>query len=1168
MRIFYKQRKFNFLLFDKYNLTDSCKYFAIVILTIFCLHTKAQSVTLTVKGKSAEQVFTELKRQTGLEFVYLSQQVADFPLITISATNMPLDKFLDAITKGIPFSFERKKKYVILRNTEQNKKEEQEGVLNISGLVVNEKNEPLEGVTVSVKGSSITTLTNTNGLFEILNIPVNATLQFRSVNTEPYDLRINNRTEVTVKLSPKINSLTEVTVQLSTGYQQLPKERATGSFELIDNKTLNQQVGTNILNRINGFSSGVLFDTKTDKANGLSVRGISTINASKDVLIILDNFPYDGDIKNINPNDIDNITILKDAAAASIWGARAGNGVIVISTKKGKYNQTTKIDINSNLLVVDKPALFKLPQMGPSDYIDVEQMLYRNGFFNSNINNTTTRPALIPSVEIFLKRRNNQITIDDSTNQINALKQTDSRNEYLKYFYQKGITQQYSLNVRGGGINSSYLFGAAYDKAIGTLDDKNDKINIHLSNSYKITKKLQSTFDVYYTISKSTSGKPSYNSITVNNRDVSYLKFADENGNPLPVDIRLRRSYTDTAGAGKLLSWKYYPLENYKHEISTINLQQLIANIGLQYQLISGLNAEVRYQYQKQDSKVNQYYDQESYTARDRINSFSQLNRNTGIVTYIVPKGGILNVSSNYVSSHNMRGQLNFSKSIKDHTFNALAGADLRSAVSGSDSYSLYGYSKDPLSYSAVDFVNRYPQFTSGSAAIPGAPSTGRFTNRFVSVFGNMSYMYKERYILSLSGRKDGSNLFGLNTNDKFRPFWSTGLSWNISKENFFNFKDIDYLKARLTYGYSGNVDLTKSAVPLITYIAADADNPYSYALVTSLNNPDLRWERVGTLNLGIDFGIFKSAISGSIEYYQKNSTDLYGPSEIDYTGLGRSNTIVKNVANLKGKGVDITLHTKNIDCSFKWYTTIIFSYYSDKVKKYYSPPGSLFTASDGSRISPIVGKPAYSLLSFRWGGLDATGNPQGYLNKSLSTNYTAIFNSLNSVDSLIFSGQATPKFYGALGNTFSWKGISLSFNILYQLGYYFRKPTIAYSTLFNSGKGHSDYYKRWQKSGDEKNTNVPAMLYPNNANRETFYLNSEATVGKADHIRLQFINLSYTLNQSLVKTFHLQDFQIYLNASNLGIIWKAEKDVADPSYTGFSLPPSKTYALGIRLTL
>jgi hypothetical protein len=361
-------------------------------------------------------------------------------------------------------------------------------------------------------------------------------------------------------------------------------------------------------------------------------------------------------------------------------------------------------------------------------------------------------------------------------------------------------------------------------------------------------------------------------------------------------------------------------------------------------------------------------------------------------------------------------------------------------------------------------------------------------------------------------------------------------------------------------------VSLLKSALPTIYYLAPNPNaNFYTAGRINSLNNPLMRWEQVATFNTGIDFSLKDNVISGSLEYYVKRGTDLYGLSAYDYTSWGLSSTLERNIADMAGHGIEVSLLSHNITGKFNWNTNFIFSYYTDKVTKYYSPDGAVYNPTSGTVISPIVGKPVFSILSYPFAGLDNTGNPQGFVGGKPSTDYfSIIYISPKSVDSLVYSGPASPKFFGFIRNEFTWRGFALTVNIAYKLAYYFRRSTINYDALFNQGIGHSDFAKRWQKPGDEKITNIPSMIYPNNSQRDFFYASSTATVSKADNIRLQFINLSYSFNSSHVKKPPFRVIELYANAANLGILWKACDGKIDPDYPT-SFKPSASFTIGIK---
>ncbi len=1040
---------------------------------------------------------------------------------------------------------------------------------SLKGKIINEAGEPVSSATITLKGTKRIVISGNQGMFEFTRVRPGDTLKVSSIGYETIEHVITGNTFIRITLLQESKKLREVEI-VNTGYQKIPKERATGSFDFIGNETLNQQVGTNILKRIEGVSSGVLFDNNKlinsqHKNDNITVRGLSTINASTAVLIVLDGFIYEGDINNINPNDIESITVLKDAAASSIWGARAGNGVIVINTKKGKLNQKLKVGFNTNVMVNPKPDLNYLPQVSSTDEINMEEFLFNNGFFNSAI--TSPYQALTPAVEVFNKRKMGLISAEDSAKDINSLKAIDSREQYRKYFLRNAVTQQYSLNLSGGGAVNAFTFSIGYNRNLGELRTVSDQINLHLNNSIRPLKNLLINIGAYYTNNNRTSGLPAYNTITVGGRQVPYLQFADAAGNPLPVVTAYRNKYTDTAGEGKLLSWEYVPLQDYKYNIGKTHLNELYANLGIQYKLSEALNVEVKYQYQKQQTNTSQLADINSYSTRSLINQFTQIDNTTGTVNYIIPKGGIKNLYNSFTGSYTGRAQLNFSNTWGNRGLSAIAGMELRQVQQTSDQNVIYGFQEDPLQYSNVDLVNYYPTFVDGSyQKIPGNLSFGNTIHRFVSFYGNASYSYKNKYVISASGRQDGSNIFGANTNDKWKPLWSVGALWKLSKESFYKSSLFSTINVRVTYGYSGNVDLSKTAAAVATYFTDAPATGFPYAMIRTINNPNLRWEKTSMLNAAIDFVAGQGHISGTLEYYHKKGTDLYGSTPYDYTTWGGSRTIVKNVAAISGNGVDVTLNTRTLVGKFKWNTVLLFNYNSDKTTKYETTEANKIVSKlgGGGLIIPVIGKPLYSISAYKWGGLDANGNPQGYVDGKKSTDYNAIFTEgfkKGSEGNVVYVGPSSPPIFGSLINTFGYKGISLSVNLIYKLGYYFQKAALSYSGLINYGAGTRDYDKRWMRPGDELKTNVPSFVYPVDGSRDGFYALSEATVLKADNIRIQYINLSWLLP---FKNSNFQNIELYINASNLGIIWRANKENLDPDYPT-SLLPEKSYAFGIR---
>lgn len=1043
--------------------------------------------------------------------------------------------------------------------------------IDIRGVLVNEQNEPVASATVLLKGTKIGTSTNENGVFELKQVPANGVLLISGIGISKQEVPVAGKNELgIIKLQQAISISEEVVVNANTGYQTLKPNEVNGSVQVIDSKKLNEQTGTNILKRLDGVVSGLLFNVGKTNENpqnktNISIRGLGTISGALDPLIVLDGFIYEGNIENINPNDVESVSILKDAAAASIWGARAGNGVIVISTKRGKMNERMKVDASSGFIITERPDLDAVPQMSVADFIELEEFLFNKGYFNSRINSTPYL-ALSPAVSVFLQRKRGQISPADSASKIDALKAVDTRKEFEKMVYQRGLVQQYSLGLRGGSQQNAYSFAAGYDRSEGNLREAYKKLNLRMGHSYQLHKRLRLNVDGYYTNSDAISGQTGYGALRPADRSMLYHSLSNADGSAAGIDLLYNSAVTDTLLGGRLLDQRYYPLEDYKHNTTRNSLQELYAQAGLNVNLAPFLSMDVKYQYQVQHTVTDKTADKQSFEARTLINSFTQLDASTGTIKYIVPPAGIRSLTNARVGSQTMRGQLNFNKKFKAHRIDAIAGAELREQRSTGDSYTIYGYNADPLTTTAVDNTGAYTDPITGFPnSVGGRPGATKRVYRFTAVYFNSAWIWKEKYSISASGRRDGSNIFGSATNDKFSPLWSAGASWNISKEPFYKSRTVDDLRLKLSYGYNGNVDLSKTAVPIATVIGNDVNTNLPFIRIRQLNNPHLKWEQVRQLNIGADFSAFSKRINGSVEWYTKEGRNLYGPIEWDYTGFGTSNTIIYNVATTKGRGVDIILNSKNITGAFSWSSSLLLSYNKTVTSKYYGPgaTGENLLIGGGNKITPVVGRDVYGISAYKWGGLDSLGNPRGYANGVLTTDYEAIRKESSEGTNLQYFGSGTPRYFGAIQNSVSYKNFTLSANISAKLNYFFFKPALNYTTLIGGSQGGTnDYVRRWQQPGDEQHTDVPSFIYPNNSARDNFYARSSVHVLKGSHLRLQYINLTY--DPGFKDGRLLKGLQVYGNVANLGILWRANKDNIDPDYPQ-GMPPGKVWSLGIR---
>jgi TonB-linked SusC/RagA family outer membrane protein len=1142
--------------------------FLIIACILLSVPTLAQQITFSKKNATINDIRKVLEKQAGYTIFNTNSIATQLKPVTLHITNGTVEELLDEYFKyqTCTYTIIEKTITVIPRGRQAPATTK---LADIKGKIVNEQGEPVPGATITIKGSNQQTSTNENGEFRLDKVSeIDLNIVVTSINYEPEEVSWQGEPELNVRLKQHISELNKVQV-VSTGYQKISKDKSPGSFVKVDNELLNRRVSTNIIDRLEGITSGLVFNKNVNPSvnqSSLSIRGRSTIYANPNPLIVVDNFPYTGDINNINPNDVESITVLKDADAASIWGAYSGNGVIVITTKKGKYNQPLKLAINSNITVGKKPDLYYTPILGSSDYIDVERFLFDSSFYNA-AEASLQRQALSPAVEIMIKERDKKITPAIAEAQLNELRGQDKRKDLEKYFYRTSINQQYAINASGGSSNNNYYLSLGYDKNLDNLvRNQFNRITLTANNSFSwLKKKLELNTGIIYTESNSQN-----NNSGLPNLQYPYLKLVDENGNAVTVPADIRQAYKDASDKTVLLDWDYKPYDELKFSDNKTKTTDYRINADVKYTFVKGFDANVLYQYNKGFIEQEDYKSQQTYYTRNLINQFTEVD--SPVVIHHIPLGGILDQAASRYEAHNVRTQLNYTHSwynryhSKNHLLTAMAGAEIRSIKTYTELLRLYGYSKTMPSTNLIDYDNAFPLYQNPSATkkIDYLNRNRNLTDRYISYYLNAKYIFQKRYILSASVRKDESNLFGVSTNQKGVPLWSVGASWEMNQEDFYRIGWLPFLKLRITNGYKGNVDKSVSAYTTARLDDRNIFNSLS-AAIANPPNPSLRWEKNHMVNFGVDFAVRNNILEGSLEYYTRKGIDLIGNSPLDpTTGV---TTFRGNTADMKGKGIDIVLRSKNINNRrFKWISTLLFSYTADEVTSYKVQQSAIWYYCDPGYISPIAGKPLYAIYSFKWMGLDQkNGDPLGYYNKQISNNYGAIFNSTDLSD-LVYRGPATPTFFGSLRNNFSYKQLELSFTLTWKMGYYFRRSSINYYALFNGQlPGHPDYESRWQNPGDEEFTSVPSRQFNASSSRSSFYAYSDVLVEKGDHIRLQDIQLSYQLNKNEIRWLPMNQFRVYMYANNLGILWKANHKGIDPDYIS-GIPNPRTIAAGVRI--
>lgn len=1154
----------------------------LLLFALACLLTasvKAQPLlTISKKDVPLETVFKIITDQTGYTFFYNVQVLQQAKPVTIQVKDAPLAQVLDHCFKRQPLTYQVINTTIVVKEKAPVSQDAAAPPpIDVRGQLVSSTGAALEGVSITVRETGLGTTSNTSGQFELTNVDPAATLIISGITILTREVPVSNRSLIQIEVSSKVNQMADVAVAVNTGYQSIPKERATGSFVHISNELFNRKVGTNVLDRLDGITSGLLFN-KTNNADELfSIRGRSTLlsSASATPLIVLDNFPYEGNLNNINPNDIESITVLKDAAAASIWGARSANGVVVITTKKGKQQSKISVTANANITIQAKPDLFYSGNyLSSPGFIGVESLLFDKGYYNTAINNRTSFPALTPVVEILEQKRRGVITASDAAELLAQLSPNDVRHDYNKHIYQRIINRQYALSFTGGSPVHSYVFSVGFDNNQENLvRNGSNRLSLKMANTYKPLKKLviSAGLTYTYTIDKNHNQYSFSNPVAnyaLGSPIYPYASLASADNTPLPVVKDIRTSYADSMHAVGFLDWKHYPLHEIDIADITTATRHLLLNTSARYDITRGLHLAAYFQHENQQRLDRNLHAAESYYVRERVNKYAQRNTATGAFTYQLPKGAILDLSNVSVKANNVRLQAGYNRSINsNHDINAIVGAELRERTLEAYSRISYGYNDQyGTAVSNINYATALPVNPSGTATIPApSGSVGGSLQRFVSYYANAAYTWSSRYTVSASARKDGANIFGVRTNDKLIPLWSAGLAWHIHNEPFFKLPQLQALRLRATYGFNGNT-YDGNAFLTARYSTMFSLSGMPYGTITNPPNPELRWEKVKNINIGLDFSL-KKLLSGSVDWYTRRGLDLIEDAPLPPSSGFSS--FKGNAASTVTNGVDIVLNGHLQISKLNWEPTVLINYNKDRLTRFNTRFLASNLASGTGGLVAVEGKPLFGIYSFPWQGLDAaTGDPLGLLDQKPSNNYVSIL-AQTAPEDLAFHGSARPSWFGAFRNQFSYRNFSLSFNITYKLGYYFRKRTVSlnYSELLSSGR-HADYFARWQQPGDEAITQVPSLVYPSNTNRNNFYQYASVLVHRADHIRWQDIQLSYRLTRSAVPKLPFASVEFYTYAQNLGIIWKHNKVGIDPDYNDrfFSYPQPLSLSFGVRL--
>ena len=1153
-----------------------------------CAQNADSKLVFGMQNQSLEYGLNEVGRLTKFRVAFALPQVNKYTNITIEKKSRTLKETLNLLLENTNLTFVFKDKSILVIEKTRTKQESNSGRYNIFGSVTDFDSDPLPGVSVRVKGSNKGTVTDVNGKYA-LEIEKDDVVVLSYIGFNPREIQPQNGGQFNVVLSPNSITLSEVSV-VSTGYQSVPKERATGAFGTVTAKDLKQTPTVNIMERLEGSVPGVNFDVRN---NTISIRGKNSFNNANgnSPLIVVDGFPTDDRtltdrvngvatggaiLSRINPEDIESITILKDAAASSIWGARAANGVIVIETKKGKRGAPT-VNFSTSLSVSALADLNKLDRMNSAEYVALEKELKNKGFitdpntYSSWMSFNQNKPVS-SALEWMFKVDRGTATAAEAATALDALSKVNNNDQIKKYLLQNAVSQQYNLSLSGGGPNNTYYISSNYTKDVPVFRSNsgdNYFLTVNLGNSF-LNNRVNLKTGINYNYSKSVSNSAAVNAIGTSGLGLRpYDLLVDDSGNTIKRSL----VFTDAVASNFLskgyLPWTYSAVDelNYSNSISKQNRLHFTADLNVK--LTDWVNVSVSGSLLKTNSTTNILDELNSYNTRNFINTATTINSSTNKLVYGVPYGGQLITNYGDGNDYSLREQLNINKSWEDKiSLNFLAGSEIRQTTGTASQQTRYGYDEDTDVSKSYDPSGSYMSVYGWSQSLSFNDSrVNKSIMRFLSYYSNASVGFmNNKYIVSGSARFDDYTMAGYSRSKRAKPLWSSGLKWNIKSEDFL--KSISWLNALELRGSAGTSGSIPSAASNIAVMAISGNNSLTNETYGSIITPadgNVSWELTTSFNYGVNWAMFNNRFRGTFDIYNKNTKDIMYNLPVNST-YGWS-SLQRNGATMSGHGFDLGISGSVLKTSdFEWTSTFNLSYNTNKVtdSRFAEPSVAVLTGGG----YPVVGLPLDFVYAYNWAGLDKTGQSQIYDGKgniiSSTTNAT-----LTSKD-LKYMGRTTPPFFGGFTNSVQYKNFSLSAQITYAIGHVFRRPSVssnnypqylgAYSGVIGTSK---ELAKRWQNPGDEVTTNVPGLQYIN-TNSILRYQYSDILTESASNIRLRQVALNYFVPAKVLSKTMFKSVSAGISVRNLGLLWVKNKEGIDPDYVNTknysNLPPARNY--------
>lgn len=1177
----------------------------------------AQNINLNKKNSSLTEIFAELGKQSGYQFFYNERILEKASKVDVLVTNSTLNEALILCFKNQPFSYEILDKTVVIKEKEKNLLDKIADYVNsvqVSGHVTDKSGSALPGVSIKVKGGTTSASTDQKGAYQI-RVEESATLVFSYIGYKSRELQISGKTTIDVVLEEDVSQLKEVTV--STGYQTISKKLFTGSAVTLTGADAKRDGISDVSRMLEGRVAGVSVQNVSGTfgaAPKIRVRGATSITGENKPLWVIDGVVIE-DIVNIsndqlstgdpstllgssvaglNSDDIESFQILKDASATSLYGARAMNGVVLITTKKGKVGDGSPlISYTGNFSSYLKPSYKTFDIMDSYDQMSVFSEMDRKGLLGYggivNSANGGVYKKLYQSLDFINGGTTPGVYNSPEARAAFLYKYANQNTDWFDVLFKNSFMQEHSLSVSTGSDKSQMYYSTSYLKDNGwTVADQVQRFTGNIRGNWKINDKL--SFGLITTGSIRDQKAPGTLGRTSNPVSGEFSRNFDLN----PFSYALNTSRTlnpyDQNGNLEYFTMNYAPfniLNELDNNILELNLMDLKVQGELKYKITKNLTYDVigAYRYAKtgQDHSVKENSNMpQAYRAGVYPENATIRTNNKFLYTRpedpdsdpisVLPQGGMFYTNDDLLKSFFVRNSLDYNTTINEkHLVRLFASQEMRYIDRKNTQFTGYGYQFDKGGVPFID-PNAIKKSVEGNF---NYYSMDKWFDRYLAYAATGSYSYNNKYQLNGTVRYDGSNKLGESRQARWLPTWNVSGSWNVDEEEFMKKqKAISKLTLRATYGLTaslGNATNSSLVVKSGNTLRPRLTEIESSLGIQNLENAQLTWEKQYEANVGLDISFLNNRLNVTLDAYRRKGFDLIGA--IRTPGIGGEAFKIANYADMISRGIEGSIGgaiVKNKDLT--WNSQFNFGYNKGKITNLISEPSilSLVGPDGGAQL----GYPTRALFSIDFEKIKADDGVPSFINENGELS-TKVFLQSSDNKYLKYEGPIDPLFNGGFYNSVSYKGFTASLLFTFSAGNKIRLNPVYKNNYSDLDAMPNDFLRRFVLYKDDQ---TPSIIDKRNATRldgaypYNSYNYSTSRVADGGFVRLKSITLGYNLPKLLVNKIGLKTASLTAVANNIALLYSDKKlNGQDPEFFssgGVALPMPRQFTLSLKVGL